>query len=558
MRRLFPLFILMLLLLFPTDGMAQGTYSGNIPSSGATSENIQNRGTTYIEIILDCSDTMKRQVDQTTKLGAAKSALLDFVNEAPDNYKFALRVMGGRAGAQYYTSDLVAGMGLLSKYSLIEKIKEQQPGGERSLYHALQECLYDFPDDAGNNIVLVITDGLDDGGQNLEDLQYYYENNPGAPRVYFYGIDINEDISAEFNAIAKSAGGRVYDIDNMQNLKDTLTKSINDFSGNLSVYVYDGDGTALNSEILVYDVSGEPVRAAYDTSALITELPAGIYTIKVKYMGETKDAGPFTIDSTSAGKVSVVFSPRAGNVRVTLLDSLLNPIKGMLEVTDVNRTVVYEGGPSEEFSVSLPEGTYDIEGSSGGRSYTESGVVVTYRSRDDIEIVIPISQSIIEVDLNTVESVPINGNIKVYASDGFLMGEAAYATYYHIQVPPDTYTVTAEVGDQRLEQTIYITEGDQRTVEFSFTIEIGYLIVELRTDNGRDAWGLVRIYDNHGRYQRHWTQEGEESPDWAFELPEGIYRVEAEVEGIISARDGVVIKGNEETRLKLMFPEEVG
>lgn len=517
----------------------------------------QTTSITYIEIILDCSDSMKREVDGVRKLGAAKAALNNFINESPAGYRFALRIMGGDDNATHYTSNLIAGMGLLSTYSLNEKIQELEAGGERSLYHALNDCLYDFADYNANNVVLLITDGLDEGGQALDDLEFYYENTPGAPRVYVFGLDLTESMVEELNIITKAAGGRVFNLEKPGMLDEVMADSLSEFSGNMSVYLYDADGHPINGDIQIFDISGNPVQAAYNASVLITELPAGIYTVQVKYKGEIKTSDPIDISKAGSGNINFIYKIQAGNVRITLLDMMLDLIKGTIIVRDMANETVFEGGPDNYFSISLPEGAYQVEASAGGRMYLESGVLVTANTRIDIEIIIPVMQSVLEVEINNMQSIPVNARIRIYTMDGFQIGEAEYASYFHITLPPDTYIVEVEARERRYEQTAILYEGDQITLSFDIELRVGYLLIELRTKSGYDAWGTVRVFDEYGRYQRHWSRETDESPDWAFELPEGIYRIEAEVEGIISSRDGVRVEGDQEARIQITFPDWV-
>jgi len=541
MRKLLTLAILILALIIPA-----------LPASSA------GKQLTYIEVILDCSDSMKREVGKAQKIDTAKAAVIDFINGAPEDYRFALRIMGGDPSATSYTSNLLAGMGLMSKFTLIEMIQNLEAGGERPLYNALLECTYDYTDETGNNIAVVITDGLDDGGQSLGDLADTYTYTPGAPKLYIYGIDVTDAMVQEFNVLVRAAGGTVTSLPDPSNLKDALKKTGTEMSGNLSVFLYDENGVPVNGQITVYDASNNPVQAAYDAPSLIKDLPEGSYTVEGKYRNEVKQETSVQVGRGVGRTIKFIFAQNTGNIHLRLVDSLLGPVKGTIKVRDFNYETVYEGGPASNFQIALPEGSYDIEATAGSQSYTQSGVTITGNTIQDIEIPIPIVQAILEVGVNNLQSATINAHISVYTPDGFLMGEVQYASYYQVTLPPGTYNVSVEAGDKREEKNITLADGDQQTLDFDVDIEIGFLIIELRTDSGRDAWGLVKVYDAHGEYQRHWSIEAEESPDWSLELPEGIYRIEAEVEGVISSRDGVTVEGNKETRVTLRFPDYVG
>ena len=541
MRKIITLAVLILALIIPA-----------LPAASA------GKQLTYIEIILDCSDSMKREVGKAAKIDTAKAALIDFINTSPEEYRFALRIMGGDPSATSYTSNLLAGMGLMSKFTLIDMIQKLEAGGERALYNALSECIYDFYDEDGNNIAIVITDGLDDGGQSLGDLVNIYTFSTGAPKLYIYGIDVTNAMVQEFNVLVRAAGGTVTSLPDPSGLKDALKKAGTEMSGNMSVFLYDEYGVPVNGQITVYDAAGNPVEAAYDAPSLIKDLPEGSYTVEGKYRNEVKREISVEVGHGAGRTIKFIFAQHTGNIRLTLVDSMLGAVKGTIKVRDMNFETVYEGGPSSDFQLALPGGTYDIEATAGSQSYTQSGVTITENTFQDIEITIPIIQAILEVEVNNLQSAPINAHISVYTPDGFLMGEVQYASYYQVTVPPGTYNVTVEASDKRDEKSITLADGDQQTLGFDVDIETGFLIIELRTDSGRDAWGLVKVYDARGEYQRHWSIETEESPDWSLELPEGIYRVEAEVEGVISSREGVIVQGNQETRVTLRFPDYLG
>jgi hypothetical protein len=517
----------------------------------------QAEKTTYIEIILDASDTMKREVGTTKKLDAAKEALTDFINNAPPGYKFALRVMGGDPNASAYQSQLVADMGYVSKFTLIDNIQKLEPGGQRALYNALFECTYDFKDINGDNIAIVITDGLDDTGQAVSGLVDTYKYTPGAPKLYIFGLDITQSMIDEFNLLVQASGGAVANLTDPTDLKGKLGDTVKQLGANLSVYLYDDKGVPLSGDIVVKDATGVTVQAAYNASSLVKDLPKGVYSVEAKYRNETQNRTAVEVGPGMSKTVTFTFFEKTGTLRITLVDSLANQVKGYLVVKDMADEKVFEGGPDSTFLVSIPEGVYDIEAGAGGQSYQQGGITVTEGQIQDMEITIPIVQSILEVEVNNTDSLPINAHISVRTTDGFLIGEAQSASYYQTTVPPDTYDVTVEVGNDRYEKSITLSDGDQQTLNFDVDVKVGYLTVYLRTDSGRDAWGLVKVYDSKGQYQRSWSLETDEQPDWTFELPEGTYRVEAEVEGITSSRDNVLVQADNETKITITFPDYI-
>ena len=138
------------------------------------------------------------------------------------------------------------------------------------------------------------------------------------------------------------------------------------------------------------------------------------------------------------------------------------------------------------------------------------------------------------------------------------MDSAPSTSYLYSRLPPGTYRVVAKFQDIEVEESVYLNSGEQRQIGLEMNVAIGDIFVKLRTESDNDVWGWVKVYDNNGNLIERFSRERIESPDWSItDLPVGIYRIEAEAEGVVRIVSGVEVKENEETEVVITFPDEV-
>lgn len=192
--------------------------------------------TPSVELILDASGSM-----DGSRISQAKQVLTNLIdNDLPDGIKVALRVFGpnlqGRqtqAGAGITT--LVQGLETLNRENLKAKINTISAGGWTPIAASLEQAQEDLKDAPGSKLVVLITDGNENCGGNVElaitNLRAAFDTNPDSEVDDFevvmnvVGFAIGQDsLKQKFADWAKAGGGGYYDATDSDKLY-TLTKA---------------------------------------------------------------------------------------------------------------------------------------------------------------------------------------------------------------------------------------------------------------------------------------------------------------------------------------------
>ena len=164
------------MLLTALPGMAQ--------KSAATSEK------TRVLIILDCSNSMWDRWQSEPKIKVTQKVLLRFLDSIhgfPD-MEVALRVFG-HLNKDSYGTQLEVPFEADNQYKLQSKIKTLVPNGGCTAASALTNSLHDFPRDGkARNIILVITDGMDDCGGNICEVAHQIQQSGTVVQSFIIGI----------------------------------------------------------------------------------------------------------------------------------------------------------------------------------------------------------------------------------------------------------------------------------------------------------------------------------------------------------------------------------
>jgi Ca-activated chloride channel homolog len=129
-----------------------------------------NQGLTRILFVFDASKSMTNKHDGSTRMEGAKKLFLSFIDTlaARKNYQFALRMYGHTV--KYPPGDckdsrLVVPFGTKNSIEAIkQKILAAKPTGITPIEHSLTESANDFPDAKARNIIILITDGIEECG----------------------------------------------------------------------------------------------------------------------------------------------------------------------------------------------------------------------------------------------------------------------------------------------------------------------------------------------------------------------------------------------------------
>ncbi len=124
---------------------------------------------TRILFVFDASKSMSARFEGTTRMDGAKQLLYKFIDSLSKNknYQFALRMYGHKTKyppGNCKESELVVPFAPNNQLSIKQKVGAAQPTGITPIEHSLTQSANDFKDRNALNIVIIITDGIEECG----------------------------------------------------------------------------------------------------------------------------------------------------------------------------------------------------------------------------------------------------------------------------------------------------------------------------------------------------------------------------------------------------------
>lgn len=160
---------------------------------------------TRVLLILDCSQSMWDKWQSDAKIKVTQKVLLrllDSIGNLPD-MEVALRVYG-HLNKESYSTTLEVPFAPQNIYRLQSKIKTLVPQGECAAASALNNSLNDFPRDGNaRNIILIITDGLDDCTGSICDVAQQVQRSGTVVQTFIVGIGNHDDFKHEPDCVGQ-------------------------------------------------------------------------------------------------------------------------------------------------------------------------------------------------------------------------------------------------------------------------------------------------------------------------------------------------------------------
>lgn len=187
--------IITLLLAFSLGGFAQ--------SKKKVEEPVGDR--TRVLLILDCSHSMWDRWQSDSKIKVTQTVLLRFLDSiaAKGDIDVALRVFG-HLNKDAYGTRLECPFEADNNYKLQSKIKTLVPNGGCTAATALGNALHDFPPAAASrNIILIITDGMDDSDGGICDVARQVQLSGTIVQTFILGIGNPTDFHQNLDCAGK-------------------------------------------------------------------------------------------------------------------------------------------------------------------------------------------------------------------------------------------------------------------------------------------------------------------------------------------------------------------
>jgi Ca-activated chloride channel family protein len=124
---------------------------------------------TRILFVFDASKSMIAKFDGSTRIDGAKNLFFKFIDSLSrdKSFQFALRMYGHTVKyppGDCKDSKLIVPFGDNNLLLIKQKVQEAKPTGITPIEHSLTEAANDFKDNKTNNIVILITDGIEECG----------------------------------------------------------------------------------------------------------------------------------------------------------------------------------------------------------------------------------------------------------------------------------------------------------------------------------------------------------------------------------------------------------
>lgn len=150
---------------------------------------------TRLLLVLDCSQSMWDKWQSDAKIKVTQKVLLGFLDSIHNqsDVEVALRVFG-HLNKDDFSTRLEVPFESNNYYKLQSKLKTLVPNGGCTATTALNSSLKDFPqDNKARNIILVITDRMDNRENNVCDVAQQLQRSGNVVRTFILGIGNRKD-----------------------------------------------------------------------------------------------------------------------------------------------------------------------------------------------------------------------------------------------------------------------------------------------------------------------------------------------------------------------------
>lgn len=175
---------------------------------------------TRVLFVFDASNSMKAKHGNKTRIQGAKDLFYQFLDSLSKqkNMQFALRMYGHTVKyppGDCKDSKLIVPFGKNNTALIKSKVAEAKPTGITPIEHSLTESANDFPDNKAVNMVILITDGIEEcGGDPCKARQKLLEKGV-VFKPFIIGIGLSPEQIKTFECV-----GDYYDFDDSKTLTD--------------------------------------------------------------------------------------------------------------------------------------------------------------------------------------------------------------------------------------------------------------------------------------------------------------------------------------------------
>ena len=236
---------------------------------------------TRILFVFDASKSMIAKHDKTTRMDGAKNLFFKFIDSLSrdKSLQFALRMYGHTVKyppGDCKDSKLIVPFGINNTTIIKQKVLAATPTGITPIEHSLTESANDFKDNKTNNIVILITDGIEEcGGDPCNARQKLMEKGI-IFKPFIIGIGLTPEQIKTFECV-----GTFYDYDDQTTFNNITTiiqqQKLNKTSAQVNLLDINSKPMETNVDLTFYDVSKKEYKYNYIHTLNYKENPDTLY-----------------------------------------------------------------------------------------------------------------------------------------------------------------------------------------------------------------------------------------------------------------------------------------
>jgi len=238
-----------------------------IGSSQNSKAQVSGKKTRFL-FMLDCSGSMWGEINKggRQKIVVAKSILtqlLDSLQNLP-NVELALRVYGTAPKNKQDCKDTHLEVGFYDNNAgeIKDKVARLQPSGTTPIAYSLTQAADDFPLTQGRNIVILLTDGIEECKGDPCAVSKALQARGIILRPFIIGLGMNEDYSKYFSCV-----GKYFNAANENDLQSILatvvTQALNNTTLQVNLNDINGKPTETNVNMTFYDAKNKNIINNY-------------------------------------------------------------------------------------------------------------------------------------------------------------------------------------------------------------------------------------------------------------------------------------------------------
>ncbi len=269
---------------------------------------------TRILFVFDGSQSMSGYWDSDVKINIARNFLLHVVDslETLPNVQMALRVYGHQSPVVLQDcrdTKLEVTFDINNAHKIRQKLRFVKPLGNTPIAYSLEQCANDFPPCADcRNIVILITDGIEECGGDPCDVSHKLQSKGITLKPFIIGIGIDPDFKKTYDCV-----GYFFNAAKEENFKDVLrvviTQALNTTSAQVNLLDQNHQPTETDVNMTFYDVFSGKVMHNFVHTLNHKGNPDTLYLDPlITYRLEIHTIPPIIIDNVSvtAGKHTII------------------------------------------------------------------------------------------------------------------------------------------------------------------------------------------------------------------------------------------------------------